>query len=363
MNSLIDFFPALSYTVPIIGEYSLQPFFAALVLFLGLMAFFYLLRAIVLTQLHSLTLRVPDSLAHVIVSAVKNIHSMAYIVGALSISLKLFTLPGAVDTLLLLTFSAVVVWQLIMIALRLLDFIVVRYVEKDEDGDGEVDPGAANAAQLVNLFARILLWSFGFLIILSNLGVNITSLVAGLGIGGIAIAFALQGILSDLFASFSIYFDKPFRVGDFVQVGTDAGTVEKIGIKSTRIRTLQGEQLIVSNAELTTARVQNFNQLKERRIVTNIGITYETPQELVREVPGIVTRIFEDIDTCRLDRVYFTTFGDSALIFEIVYFVESKDIKDYFSIQQDFGFALMARFAEVGIDFAYPTQTIYTKAA
>jgi small-conductance mechanosensitive channel len=189
----------------------------------------------------------------------------------------------------------------------------------------------------------------------------VTSLIAGLGIGGLAIAFALQGVLGDLFASFSIYFDKPFRIGDFIVVGSDVGNVEKIGIKTTRIRTLQGEELVISNTELTTARVQNFKKMEERRIVTEFGITYETKQELVREVPGIVTLIFDDLDGGRLDRVHFTKFADSSLLFEVVYYVQSSDYRQYLDIQQAFNFDLMKRFSEVGIEFAYPTQTIYSK--
>jgi small-conductance mechanosensitive channel len=136
---------------------------------------------------------------------------------------------------------------------------------------------------------------------------------------------------------------------------------KKIGIKSTRIRTLQGEELVISNAELTTARVQNFKKMTERRISSQFGITYETPQDKVRQVNGIVERIFQDITAARLDRVHFVTFADSALIFELVYYVESAEYPDFLNAQQKFNFTLMERFAEVGIEFAYPTQMIYTK--
>jgi small-conductance mechanosensitive channel len=207
------------------------------------------------------------------------------------------------------------------------------------------------------------LWVLGGLFILSNLGIEVTSLIAGLGIGGIAVAFALQGILSDLFSSFSIYFDKPFRIGDFIVIGTDSGIVERIGIKSTRIRTLQGEELVVSNAELTTARVQNFKKMQERRIVTNFGITYETDAQLLRQVKSVVQDIFGCIDGAKLDRVFFTTFGDSALQYEVVYFVSSSEYAEFLRVQEEFNIALFEKFAELGIDFAYPTQTIYTKAS
>jgi len=255
-----------------------------------------------------------------------------------------------------------VVYQGIEVALKFVAYGTTRFLEKDEDGDGVVDPNAATASHLVTLLARILLWTFGTIFVLSNLGIEVTSLIAGLGIGGIAIAFALQGVLSDLFASFSIYADKPFRIGDYIIIGADSGVVERIGVKTTRIRTLQGEELVVSNAELTTARVQNFKKMKERRTAMQFGVTYETSHDKVKAINGIVERIFEAVEGARLDRVHFTTFADSALLFDVVFYVDSPDYADFLDRQQQFNFELMDKFAEIGIEFAYPTQTIYTKA-
>jgi small-conductance mechanosensitive channel len=256
---------------------------------------------------------------------------------------------------------AALVWQGINLILKFVEYFTLKFIAKDEDGDGEIDQASANASNMLLLMARIILWILGILFLLSNLGIEITSLIAGLGIGGIAVAFALQGILSDLFASFSIYFDRPFQVGDFVIIGTDSGTVEKIGIKSTRIRTLQGEELVISNAELTTTRVQNFKRMMERRIVARFGITYETSHVLVEKVPDIVRTSFGELTGCRLDRVHFTTFGDSALTFEVVYFITSSDYTQYLDIQQKFNLNLMRHFSAQGIEFAYPTQVVYTK--
>jgi len=193
------------------------------------------------------------------------------------------------------------------------------------------------------------------------MGIEVTSLIAGLGIGGVAIAFALQGILSDLFASFSIYFDKPFRIGDFITVGTDSGTVQKIGIKTTRIKTLQGEELVISNAELTTARVQNFKKMQERRGSLQFGVTYETASDKVKGINTTVEQIFESLKMGRLDRVHFTSFGDSALIFDVVFYSESAAYADFLDLQQAFNFALMDKFAKDGVEFAYPTQVVYLK--
>jgi len=195
--------------------------------------------------------------------------------------------------------------------------------------------------------------------VLSNLGVNITSLVAGLGIGGLAIALALQSVLSDLFSSFSIYFDKPFQVGDYIIVGKHSGTVEKIGIKSTRIRASQGEEIVISNQELTSARVQNFKKLKERRNTTSIGVTYETSTDKLKKIPDIIKYIIEEEKNARFDRVYFTTFADSALVFDLVYYVKSDAYSVYLETQQNINFKIKEAFEKEGIDMAYPTQTIY----
>ena len=144
-------------------------------------------------------------------------------------------------------------------------------------------------------------------------------------------------------------------------MGIERITMLRIGIKTTRIRTLQGEELVVSNAELTSARVQNFKKMQERRIAVQFGVTYETEHEKVKEIPGVVERIFTDLNGARLDRVHFTSFGDSALLFEVVYYVESAEYSDYLEAQQKFNFDLMDRFSEIGIDFAYPTQTLFVK--
>ncbi len=361
-NVISAWLPEMSIDLPFVGLLNIQEYVAMAILFVSLVVLFRLLRGVVVVRLKALSRRTSTDLDDTVIDAVHSIRMWVLIILALYISIQALSLPSWLDK----TWSAVVflslVWQMIEVSLRFVDYFVHKMVEKDEDGDGVVDPNAATASDLIRLMSRITLWALGIIFVLSNLGIEVTSLIAGLGIGGIAIAFALQGILSDLFASFSIYFDKPFRIGDYVVLGADSGTVEKIGIKSTRIRTLQGEELVVSNAELTTARVQNFKKMQERRISSQFGITYETPHEKVKEVGGVVERIFEAIEGAKLDRVHLTSFGDSALIFDVVYYVNSPDYADFLDIQQRFNFELMDKFAEMGVEFAYPTQTIYHKA-
>jgi len=360
-SAVASYIPMATITLPLVGEIDLQKLAVAAILFIGLTAVFWFIRMVAVARLEALAKRSSAQLDDVVVEAIRSIRPWVYTLIALYAALSLYTLPGfwnqVVNGLLYFAF----VWQAIKIARCFINYAVTNFLEKDEDNDGIVDPGSATMSGMVTLLAEIALWVFGGIFVLSNIGIEVTSLIAGLGIGGIAVAFALQGVLSDLFASFSIYFDKPFRIGDFIVIGSDMGTVEKIGIKSTRIRTLQGEELVVSNAELTTARVQNFKKMDERRIVTQFGITYDTPQDKVKEVNGIVGRIFDDIPGVHLDRSHFTAFGDSALLFEVVYYIETADYAEFMDIKQDFSFKLMERFAEIGIEFAYPTQTIYHK--
>jgi small-conductance mechanosensitive channel len=195
--------------------------------------------------------------------------------------------------------------------------------------------------------------------IMSNLGFDVTSLVAGLGIGGIAVALALQSVLSDVFSSFSIYFDKPFQAGDFIIVGQHMGIVKHIGIKSTRIQTLQGEELIISNKELTSARVQNFKKMEKRRITFTFGVTYQTPVKKLKKIPEMVKEIVAKIELADLDRVHFRKYGDFSLNFEVVYYVKIPDYGKYMDTQQEINLALKERFEKEGIEFAYPTQTIF----
>lgn len=361
-EAVAGYLPDMVYTLPVFGTVDLAPLMLAAILFVGITIFFKVLQMVVIARLHALSKKTSTDIDDVLIEAVKGIRPWVYTLVALFVAIQPFWLPSWLDLSLTAIFLFAVVWQLIEIAACFVDYAAQRLLEKDEDGDGEVDPASATASHMVTLIARIVLWALGGIFVLSNLGIEVTSLVAGLGIGGIAIAFALQGILSDLFASFSLYFDKPFRIGDFITIGADSGTVEKIGIKTTRIRTLQGEELVVSNAELTTARVQNFKKMSERRGSFQFGITYETPHDKVRAVNGIVERIYDAVDGARLDRVHFTTFGDSALIFDVVFYVDSPSYADYLDILEEVNFELMSKFAEVGIEFAYPTQTIYHKS-
>jgi small-conductance mechanosensitive channel len=227
-------------------------------------------------------------------------------------------------------------------------------------GDRMQDPNTASAATAIGFVGRLVLWSLVGLLILDNLpNVEITSLIAGLGITGVAVALAVQNILQDLFASMSIILDKPFVIGDFIIVGELMGSVENIGLKTTRVRSLYGEELIFSNSDLLNSRIRNYKGMARRLVTFTLGVTYETPAEKLAAIPGMIEEIIEAQSKATFNRAHFKAFGDFSLDFEIVYFVEDPDYTLYMDIQQTINLALFKQFAEQGIEFAYPTQVLY----
>ena len=212
----------------------------------------------------------------------------------------------------------------------------------------------------VGIVARILVWVFAGLIILDSFpNVDISSLVAGLGIGGIAIGFAVQSILEDLFASVSITVDQPFVLGDFIVVGDISGTVEKIGMKTTRIRSLSGEQIVIGNAAITSDKIQNYQKLQERRVTITVGVTYETPIEKLRMIPKIIEGIAKEQKNVRFDRVHLDEMADFSINYLLVYYALTADYNEHMDIKEAINFGILEKFGEQSIEIAYPTQMLY----
>jgi small-conductance mechanosensitive channel len=211
----------------------------------------------------------------------------------------------------------------------------------------------------ITAIVNFLIYVLGFIFLLDNLGFEITTIIAGLGIGGIAIALAAQAILGDLFSYFVIFFDRPFEIGDFIVIGEFRGNIEHIGIKTTRVRSLSGEQLVFGNSDLTNSRIQNFKRMDRRRVVFKLGVTYQTPAEKLEEAVMIVKKIIIDHPDVTYDRGHFASFGAFSLDFEFVYYVLSNDYKQYMDIQQDVNLRVFREFEKRGIEFAYPTQTLF----
>lgn len=223
---------------------------------------------------------------------------------------------------------------------------------------GGTDDGAKQLKGIRGLL-NFAIWLVALIFLLDNMGVKISAVVAGLGIGGIAVALAAQAVLGDLFSYFVIFFDKPFGVGDFIVVGDKSGVVEHIGIKTTRIRALSGEQLVFSNTDLTNSRVHNFKKMEKRRVVFKLGIVYQTPIEKVKAIPQMVRQAIEQQQDAEFDRGHFAAFGDFSLNYEFVYFVNSPDYAKFMDVQQTINLTVFELFAREQIEFAYPSQTLF----
>jgi len=233
-------------------------------------------------------------------------------------------------------------------------------LKRYRDKQMKENPASVTTINAIGFVGRLVLWTVVFLLALANLGIDITALVAGLGIGGIAVALAVQNILGDLLAALSIVLDKPFAVGDFLIVDEHLGSVEYVGLKTTRLRSLSGEQLVFSNSDLLSSRLRNFGRMYERRVVFHIGVTYQTPRDKLKKVPLILRQAIEaQGDKVRFDRAHFKEYGSYSLDFEIVYYVHGPDYNLYMDIQQAINFLIHEQFESEGIEFAYPTQVIH----
>jgi small-conductance mechanosensitive channel len=235
----------------------------------------------------------------------------------------------------------------------------IAVLDRKRRASATTDREVLGSLGIIGFVARVLIWAVVVLLMLDNLGVDITALVAGLGIGGIAVALAVQNVLGDLLASLSITFDKPFIVGDFLAVGEFLGSVEYIGIKSTRLRSLSGEQIVMSNADLLSSRLRNYGRMAQRRISFTIGVAYETPADTLERLPALIREIVTAESGVRFDRSHFARFAAASLDIETVYFVLSADYNEYMDVQQRINLAILRRFEALRVEFAYPTQKLW----
>jgi len=240
---------------------------------------------------------------------------------------------------------------------RVINVFIVWYAEqKVKRGNGTI---SGNILIVFKKLLHAIVYIFAFLFILYISKVDLSGALVGLGVGGIAIAFALQNVLADAFSAFSIYFDRPFEIGDFIVIGDNAGTVTNISMKSTRIKLLQGEELVISNRSILDNSIHNYKKLQKRRVIFSIGVTYGTPVEKLRKIEVIIREIIGNCHLCEIDRIHFKEFGAFSLNFEIVYFINSSDYNKYMDIQQQINFGIAEAFEKENIEIAFPTQTIF----
>lgn len=313
-----------------------------------------IVEALVLRRLKAWAKRTPTHFDNFLVERIHRTGAPLAYLGIAQAALRILTLTPRVERII--DMAGIVLLTLIAIVFTV---ALVRYgFEEYMRKQGE-DATRDRALKGVVSLTKALVWIIGALFLLDNLGFKISTVVAGLGIGGIAVALAAQTILGDLFAYFTILFDRPFEIGDFVVVGDFSGTIERFGIKTTRIASLGGEQIVVSNKDLTDSRVRNYKRMARRRVVFRLGVTYQTPAERLREIPGIVADVFREIEGATLDRVHFFSYGDFSLVYEVVYYVDGNDYARYMDLQQKANLAIYEEFGKRKIEFAYPTQTLY----
>jgi small-conductance mechanosensitive channel len=295
----------------------------------------------------------------IIVSGLGASRSSIFLVVALFIGATALTFPARwVAAFQSITIIALVIQGGLWLSAGLTAWLGRQRRERAED-----EPAEVMTLGIIAVAVKIAIWSMVLLLALDNLGIDVTALVAGLGIGGVAVALAAQNILGDLFASLSIVLDKPFVLGDFVIVGDFLGSVEAIGLKTTRVRSLSGEQVVFSNTDLLSSRIRNYGRMYERRVVFKIGVTYQTPRGALEAIPGLVREaiLAQDEELVRFDRSHMSSYGDFAIVFESVYYVLSPEFNLHMDIQQDIFLRIHAAFEERGIEFAYPTQTIWVE--
>lgn len=339
---------------------TVQNYLVAAATFGGLVLGLPLVKAITLRQFEALAKRTRGGFDDLLVELLrKALGPAVFFLTALYLGAQSLVLAGGVQRLLQALFAIVVTVK----AVQLLQSVAVYGLKTWTARTVRENPTGAAMLKHMTGLVRTVLWAGAVLFILDNLGVNVTAVVAGLGIGGVAVALAAQAILGDAFSSFAIFLDRPFEVGDFIIVGDLMGTVEHIGFKTTRLRSVDGEQLVFANSDLTTSRIKNYKRMQERRVVFTLGVVYQTSTEQLRQIPKIIEKIVKENGVTRFDRAHFQRFGDSALVFEVVYFVLSADYNTSMDVQQHINLRIMEEFQAAGIEFAYPTQQLYVTQA
>lgn len=315
-----------------------------------------LLRKVVLHRLTDIAKNTETSLDDLLVEILLSTRILLVAGTSLYVAAQFLILPAAMEKLVNRAFICLLILQAGFWVNRGFVFWLNR---RFSHGDA-VDQGArAMTRSLLSFLGRVVLWLLVALLLLDNMGLNVTALVASLGIGGIAVALAVQNILGDLFASLSIAIDQPFVIGDFIIIDDLMGTVEHVGLKTTRIRSLGGEQIIFSNNDLLKSRIRNYKRMQERRAVFSFGVTYDTPYATLEIIPQLIRQAIETQDKVRYDRAHFKNFGASSLDYEVVYYVLEPDYNVYMNTQQAVNLRLVKLFAEHNIAFAFPTQTLH----
>jgi small-conductance mechanosensitive channel len=321
----------------------------------------FVLREVLKSALTRLAKKSPSDVHGFLIRVVSGTYTAILLIVALHIGAVNLELIPELRKILKITLALSVLIQLLLWGNQLIEFLALRVVKTRESRLGASDPTIQTIMPILRLIGRLMLFAVLLLLTLDNLGVNISALLTGLGIGGVAVALAVQNVLGDLFASLSIAIDRPFEVGDAITVNQQGGTVERIGLRTTRLRSFNGEELVFPNNMLLSAQIQNMRRMKERRATFNLGVTYDTTADQIDRIPEILEKIISTQPGLRFERAGFHSFGDSALLFEVIYWTESRDISAHRELQHKINSQILRRFNQEGISFAYPTQTLYVR--
>ncbi len=325
-------------------------------IFLGAIVVLKIFEVAIVVELQNVAKKTKTQLDDMLVEAIRKVHWPFYVFTSLYIALQLINTHQMVLTVSYYVFLIAVIFYAIRFAENLIDYIIVKILERQAG-----DEGNFAIVKLIGSVIKLGLWAGAVVLILANMGYNVTSLIAGLGVGGIAVALALKNVLEDLISSLAIYLDKPFKVGDYIAVGDKKGIVKKVGIKTTRIVVPQGEELVISNSDINRSQIRNFGIMERWRAQFPIKISYDTPIKQLRAIPDMVIKIIEKHKEADVQRVYFTSFAESSLSFEIAYYVNSPVYKDFLEVQQQVNLEILEKFEKEKIKIAYPTQTVHVK--
>lgn len=344
-----------------------EAYFQSLAVFVGALIIFKLVQFVAIKRIEVVTKKTETDIDDFLMTLIKSIKPPFYLLISLYLASRFIVVKEVVAGFIDAVIFIAVVLQIILITQRVIDYISIKIIQKTTNENGDMSEeeirGEEAVVKTVGRVIKFIIWALAILFVLSNMGVNVTSALAGLGIGGIAIAMASKDILSDIIAAITIFIDKPFKVGQFVQVGDNMGTVEHVGAKTTRIKTLQGEELIIPNQDLANSRVQNYKRMEKRRVVFNLGVVYGISSEKLKKIPSIIKEIIENVEKTEFDRSNFATYGDFSLNFETVYYIDSSDYNEYMNIQEKINLAIYEKFEKEKIEFAYPTQTVFVEKA
>lgn len=314
--------------------------------------------AFVLRKLKKIAARTASNYDDIILLAVEKFIFPFLYIGGFYLSISYLKVPPQADKVIHWGLLLLYTYFVLRIITAVIQYLLTSFLRRQEEGETK-----QKQARGLIVIIKFVVWAIGFVFALDNLGFNVSAIIAGLGVGGIAIALAAQAVLADLFSYFIIFFDRPFEIGDFIIFDNEMGNVEYIGVKSTRIRTLNGQILVCSNKDLTNARVNNYKTMGRRRVVFKLGVTYDTPAEKLEVIPQMIKDIITTDPELQFDRGHFTGFGDSSLDFEFVYYYPGGDYGLYMNSHQRINYAIFRAFEKEGIEFAFPTRTLYMKNA